>query len=75
MEHVHRGLGGLIQCNVHGIGREPKNVTVFNVEVLAGKEADAVNAGPDSVDPEVAQNHNVTWAGLDHDAIGAADQD
>ena len=74
IQHVHRSLSGLVEGNVNAVSGEPEDIAILNVQVFAGEEADAVDSGADSVDPEVAENHNVTGTSLDYDSIGAADQ-
>ena len=71
---MHRSLSGLVQGDVNAVSGEPEDIAILNVQVFAGEEADAVDSGADSVDPEVAENHNVTGTSLDYDSIGAADQ-
>src|SRR5947209_17429031 len=65
----------LVQGNVNAVGCEPKDIAILNVQVLACKEADAVDSGADSVDAQVAENDYIAGAGLNNDAVGAADQD
>src|SRR5215831_11173791 len=75
IENMRGGRCSLVQRNVNAVRGEAKNVATFNIQVLTRKETDAVDAGSDAIEPQVAQDHNVIWAGLDHDPVSAGDQD
>jgi hypothetical protein len=54
---------------------EAEDEAILDVEIFAGEEADAVKPAPDPIESQVSENHYIAWAGLDHDAIGPANQD
>src|ERR1700743_2305661 len=72
---MHGPLCALIERNVYAVLREAKNKAIFNIELFAGKEADAIEPAADSIEHEIAQSDYIICAGLDHNAICAAYQD
>ncbi|HZD07789.1 MAG TPA: hypothetical protein VE176_06045 [Candidatus Limnocylindrales bacterium] len=61
--------------DVNPVVGEAKDIASFNEQRLASEPADAIDSGANAVEPEISQNHNIRRSGLDHDAVGAADQD
>src|SRR2546423_7079191 len=75
IDNVHGGSKCLVERDIDAVLSEAENEAVFDVEVLAGKEADTVEARSNSVEPEVAQDDHIGLGiGLDNDSVGAADQ-
>jgi hypothetical protein len=56
------------------VSGKAEDIAILNGERLTGKKPDSVDAGANAVDAEVPENHIVRRTGLDHDAVGAADE-
>jgi hypothetical protein len=61
--------------DVNSVRGEAEDIAILNGERFAGKPADAIDSGPNAVDAEVPENHNIGWPSCHHNAVGAADQD
>src|SRR5215471_18468909 len=75
VDDVYRGLRVLVQRDIDALSGKAENVAIFDVQALTGQEPDAVKAGANSVDPEIANDHYVVAAGLNDDSICATDED
>src|SRR5579864_6599278 len=51
-----------------------EDIAILNGQSFTGEKPDSVDAGANAVDAEVSENHNVRRPGLDHDAVGATDE-
>src|SRR5260221_8619182 len=73
VDDVRRGLESLIERNIDPVLGEAENETILHVQILTGKEPNSVESGPDTVNSEVAKNHDVGLRiGLDYDSVSAA---
>src|SRR6185312_8148805 len=78
VEHVNRSLGRLVQCYIEAVGCEPEDNAVFYVQVFSRKKSNtvdsAVAASDNTVDPQIAQDHNIARTGLDDYSVRTCNQ-
>ena len=59
VNNMNRCRSGLIQRDVDSVCGKSKNKAVLNIQILTGKEADAVYSRANSVEPKVSENHYI----------------
>src|SRR5262249_41414240 len=67
----HASAGGR---DIDPVLGKAEDVALLDDERLPTEESDSVESAANPVDPEVAYNHHVIRSGLDHNAVGSADQ-